>query len=221
MLQEDGYREQGLRKKLIGQLVEKGIKDQRVLDALGVIPRHQFISDSAFLRMAYDDIAFPIGQGQTISQPYTVARQTELLELDSGMKVLEVGTGSGYQTAVLARMGVKIWSIERQRPLFIRTRGLLREMKIRATLIYGDGYAGAPAFAPFDRIIVTCGAPDVPQALVEQLGIGGRMVIPVGAGDVQEMRVIRKLTDGSVNTTVHGSYRFVPMLKDRDTGSIV
>lgn len=221
MLQADGYREQGLRKKLVKVLEKKGIRDPDVLNAIAEIPRHQFISDSAFIHLAYDDIAFPIGQGQTISQPYTVAKQSELLGVEQGMKVLEIGTGSGYQTAVLFRLGAKIWSIERQRPLFVRTRGILREMKVRAELSYGDGYKGAPAFAPFDRIIVTCGAPEIPDALVAQLKPGGKIVIPVGEGDVQEMRVIEKGSSNELNVTTHGTFRFVPMLKDRNTGSLV
>ena len=221
MLQADGYREQGLRRQLVKTLRDKEIKDERVLEAIGGIPRHQFIADSAFLHLAYEDIAFPIGCEQTISQPYTVARQSELLQLEKGMKVLEIGTGSGYQTAVLHKLGARIWSIERQRPLFIRTRGILKEMKVRADLIYGDGYKGLPSFAPFDRIIVTCGAPSMPEALIEQMAPGGRAVIPVGAQGVQIMQVVEKDATGKVSLSEHGTFRFVPMLKDREKGTFV
>jgi protein-L-isoaspartate(D-aspartate) O-methyltransferase len=214
-MKEDGYREKGLRKQLVMELSRKGITDQRVLDAIGSVPRHQFIDDSAFLQMAYVDKAFPIGCGQTISQPYTVAFQTQLLELAPGMKVLEIGTGSGYQTAVLAAMGVKIFSIERQRPLYLRTRDRLKEMKVKATLHYGDGYLGLPKEAPFDRVLVTCGAPQVPQGLIEQLKIGGRAVIPVGAGGEQTMIVVERYAADSQKVTEHGSFRFVPMLEQK------
>jgi len=221
MLQADGYREQGLRKQLVQTLEDKGISDKTVLKAISEVPRHQFIADSAFLHLAYEDIAFPIGCDQTISQPFTVARQTELLNLEPGMKVLEIGTGSGYQTAVLAKMKVKIYSIERQRPLYLRTRGVLNAMKVRADLAYGDGYEGMPVFAPFDRIIVTCGAPELPKALIDQLKLGGRAVIPVGRDESQEMKVIDIQDDGSALESSHGTFRFVPMLKDRNTGALI
>lgn len=218
MLQPDGYREQGLRRQLVKTLIDKGIKDQNVLDVIAELPRHQFIADSAFLHMAYEDIAFPIGCDQTISQPYTVARQTELLEIEKGMKVLEIGTGSGYQTAVLHKLGAKIWSIERQKPLFKRTRTLMKEMRVKAELFYGDGYAGLPVFAPFDRIIVTCGAPSLPEALLSQLAVGGLAVIPIGANGVQTMQLLRKNSDTEVSLEEHGTFRFVPMLEQRAKG---
>lgn len=212
---EDGYRQKGLRRKLVEELKGKGISDQKVLDAIGKVPRHQFIDDSAFLQLAYVDKAFPIGCGQTISQPYTVAFQTQLLQVAPGMKVLEIGTGSGYQTAVLVAMGVKVFTIERQRPLYLRTRVKLKEMKVKANLYYGDGYLGLPMEAPFDRVLVTCGAPFVPEALVAQLKIGGKAVIPVGEGGEQRMILVeRKDTDDQV-ITEHGKFRFVPMLEQK------
>jgi protein-L-isoaspartate(D-aspartate) O-methyltransferase len=212
---EDGYRHKGLRKQLVDELRRKGIKDAKVLDAIGRIPRHQFIDDSAFLQMAYADTAFPIGCGQTISQPYTVAFQTQLLEPVPGMKVLEIGTGSGYQTAVLALLGVKVFSIERQRPLHIRTKERLVKMGYRATLQYGDGYLGMPKEAPFDRILVTCGAPFVPPALKDQLKVGGWAVIPVGEGGEQTMTMVRRTGADTYEQTTHGGFRFVPMLEQR------
>lgn len=212
---EDGYRHKGLRKQLVKELRKKGISDGKVLDAIGSIPRHQFIDDTAFLQQAYADIAFPIGFGQTISQPYTVAFQTELLQLKPGMKVLEVGTGSGYQSAVLIKLGARVFTIERQRPLYLRTKAKLTEMRLRAATYYGDGYVGLPKEAPFDRVIVTCGAPYVPMALVEQLKPGGRAVIPVGEGDLQVMTVVDKQEDGTLVTTTHGDFRFVPMLEQK------
>jgi protein-L-isoaspartate(D-aspartate) O-methyltransferase len=211
----DGYREKGLRRQLVETLKKKGIHDQRVLDAINSVPRHQFIDDSAFLQIAYEDKAFPIGQGQTISQPYTVAFQTQLLQLEPGMKVLEIGTGSGYQTAVLAALGVKIFSIERQRPLYVRTKERLAAMKVKANLFYGDGYLGLPKEAPFDRVLVTCGAPHVPETLIKQLRTGGRAVIPVGEGNDQEMVLIERSSPEEQRVTKHGKFRFVPMLEQK------
>ena len=212
---EDGYRQQGLRKQLVALLKEKGITDRRVLEAIGKVPRHQFIDDTAFLQMAYLDKPFPIGCGQTISQPFTVAFQTQLLQVEQGMKVLEIGTGSGYQTAVLAAMGVKIFSIERQRPLYLRTRDKLKQMKVKANLHYGDGYLGLPMDAPFDRVLVTCGAPFVPEALIKQLKIGGRAVIPVGEGGEQKMMLVEMQGTDQQVITSHGNFRFVPMLEQK------
>lgn len=210
---EDGYRHKGLRKQLVEELRRKGIVNAKVLEAIGRIPRHQFLDDTAFLELAYADIAFPIGCDQTISQPYTVAFQTQLLDLAPGMKVLEIGTGSGYQTAVLASMGVKVYSIERQRPLYLRTKDRLATMGYRASLYYGDGYLGMPKEAPFDRVIVTCGAPFVPPALQEQLKVGGHAVIPVGEGGEQTMTVVRRTATDAFAQATHGGFRFVPMLE--------
>jgi len=186
-----------------------------VLDAIRAVPRHQFFQDLAFMEKAYEDIAFQIGAGQTISHPSTVAFQTQLLELKSGEKVLEIGTGSGYQTAVLAQFGVKIFSIERQHALYIRTKKQLELMNISARLFFGDGYLGQPAFAPFDKILVTAGAPFIPQALTEQLKPGGRLVIPVGVDGKQVMHVIDKQFDGTLQDAEHGEFRFVPLLESK------
>jgi protein-L-isoaspartate(D-aspartate) O-methyltransferase len=214
-LPEDSFRSQGLRKKLVEFLRDvRKIRDERVLNAVMELPRHFFIPDSAFLQHAYDDKAFPIKAGQTISQPFTVAFQTELLQLQKGMKLLEIGTGSGYQTAILDKLGVKVFSIERQRELYDESRVLLPKLGVKARLFFGDGYQGLPTFAPFDRILVTCGAPFIPQPLVDQLKPGGRMVIPVGSG-TQEMVLLEKNPDGDVNATKHGSFMFVPMLEDK------
>ena len=179
-----------MRRRLVDVLRQKGICAADVLDAIGRVPRHRFIDDSAFLRMAYEDVPFPIGHGQTISQPYTVARQTELLRPAHGLKVLEIGTGCGYQTAVLCELGLKVHSIERVRPLHVQTKTRLSAMGYRPHLVYGDGFKGLPSYAPFDRILVTCGAPEVPAQLMAQLKAGGTMVVPVGAGEVQTMLVM-------------------------------
>lgn len=212
---EDSYRHKGLRKQLVDELRRKGIMDEKVLDAIGRIPRHQFIDDTAFLQLAYADTAFPIGCGQTISQPYTVACQTSLLALKPGMKVLEIGTGSGYQTAVLAAMGMKVFSIERHRPLYLRTKERLHRMGYKASLFHGDGFVGLVREAPFDRVLVTCGAPYIPQALLEQLKVGGSAVIPVGEGAVQTMVGMVRSAAEVYDRTEHGDFRFVPMLEQK------
>ncbi|HOY48717.1 MAG TPA: protein-L-isoaspartate(D-aspartate) O-methyltransferase [Flavobacteriales bacterium] len=211
----DSYRLKGLRNRLVDELRAKGIMSEPVLDAIRAVPRHQFFQDLAFMEKAYEDIAFQIGAGQTISHPSTVAFQTQLLELKSGEKVLEIGTGSGYQTAVLAQFGVKIFSIERQHALYIRTKKHLELMNISARLFFGDGYLGQPAFAPFDKILVTAGAPFIPQALTEQLKPGGRLVIPVGVDGKQVMHVIDKQLDGTLQDAEHGEFRFVPLLESK------
>lgn len=211
----DSYRHQGLRRRLVDALRKRGVVDDKVLDAIGVVPRHLFIDDTAFLELAYEDAAFPIPCGQTISQPYTVATQSELLKLAPGMRVLEVGTGSGYQTAVLVQMGCKVFSIERHKPLYLQTKERLVRLGYRAALFHGDGYAGLLKEAPFDRVIVTCGAPAVPEKLVDQLKAGGRMVIPVGEGEVQRMLVVERQTNGEILRTDRGAFKFVPMLKDK------
>lgn len=207
----DDYRHQGMRRKLIALLREKGITNEEILAAMERIPRHYFL-DSQFEKFAYEDMAFKIGAGQTISQPFTVAFQTSLLELKRGMKVLEIGTGSGYQTCVLLELGAKVFTIERQRLLFDRSKVLLSKMNYAPRQFFGDGYLGLPAFAPFDRILVTCGAPNIPQALPDQLKPGGCMVIPVGEGEVQTMLRIWKNEDGTFSKENHGEFRFVPML---------
>jgi protein-L-isoaspartate(D-aspartate) O-methyltransferase len=171
--------------------------------------------DSAFLSFAYSDQAFPIGSGQTISQPYTVAFQTELLDLKPGMKILEIGTGSGYQTAVLTTMGMKVFTVERQRNLYKTAVKILGDLHSTAKCFYGDGYKGLPAFGPFDRVLVTCGAPHVPPDLLPQMKTGGIMVLPIGEGDSQVMTRLVKQPDGTMVTTTHGDFRFVPMLPDK------
>ncbi len=207
-------RHQGQRNKLVKILIGKGIRQSEVLKAIGKIPRHLFI-DSSFEDYAYQDKPFPIAADQTISQPYTVAFQTELLQVRPGHKVLEIGTGSGYQAAVLVEMGAKVFSIERQKELFDITRQLMIKTGYNFTMKYGDGFQGLPSFAPFDRIIVTAGAPDIPEKLVEQLKDDGRMVIPVGTGS-QTMKLVTK-QGGNVKIGNHGAFRFVPMLGNKNT----
>ncbi|MBI3135220.1 MAG: protein-L-isoaspartate(D-aspartate) O-methyltransferase [Bacteroidetes bacterium] len=208
----DTYKHKGMRRQLIEELHKKGIHSQPVLDAINAIPRHFFL-DRVFTEQAYSNMAFQIGAGQTISHPYTVAFQTELLDLKKGDKVLEIGTGSGFQTAILCQLGAKVYSIERQKDLFMKCQPIFDHFRFNPKLKFGDGYKGWPAFAPFDKIIITCGAPSVPQDLVNQLASGGRMVIPVGEGKNQEMLLIQKEGD-TVTSRKLGVFSFVPMLKD-------
>ena len=212
---KDSFKHKGLRQKLVETIAAKGIKDEAVLKAIGNIPRHLFM-DSGFLDHAYQDKAFPIAADQTISQPYTVAFQTELLQVKRGDKILEIGTGSGYQAAVLCELGAKVYSIERQQELFKKTSKFLPKLGYRPKkLIFGDGYKGLPEEAPFDGIVVTAGAPFVPKPLLAQLKVGGRLVIPVG-DDVQVMTLyIRK---GIKEFEKHelGDFRFVPLLEDKN-----
>ncbi len=211
----DDYRHKGLRRKLVEDLAQKGITDARVLEAMGRIPRHLFIDDSAFLGYAYQDTAFPIGCGQTISQPWTVAFQTQLLAVKPGLRVLEIGTGSGYQTAVLLELGCRVFSIERHKPLHIRTKERLTRMGYRGMLYHGDGYLGLPKEMPFDRVLVTCGAPEVPTVLRTQLKVGGTMVIPLGEGATQVMVRLVNHSLENQEITEHGKFRFVPMLEEK------
>lgn len=210
----DLARHKGMRNKLVRILIAKGIRDKSVLSAIGKVPRHLFI-DSSFEDFAYQDKAFPIAAGQTISQPYTVAFQSEKLGVSPGMKVLEVGTGSGYQSAVLCEMGIKMYSIERQKELFDHTKPLLKGLGYQLYMKFGDGYAGLPNHAPFDGIIVTAGAPEIPKALLQQLKIGGKLVIPVGQ-EVQRMKVVRRKSERDFEIVDHGDFKFVPMLHDRN-----
>jgi protein-L-isoaspartate(D-aspartate) O-methyltransferase len=210
----DSYKHKGLRKQLVEIIRRKGIRDENVLKAIENIPRHFFL-DSTFQNHAYDDKPFPIGSGQTISQPYTVAFQSELLEIKKRDKVLEVGTGSGYQACVLLELGAIVYTIERQKSLYMKTKSFLPTINYQPKMFYGDGYKGLPAYAPFEKIIVTAGAPEVPLLLIQQLKPGGRMVIPVGASDVQHMILIEKKPDGSLKQTDHGTFRFVPLLGDK------
>lgn len=212
--QTDSFRHKGLRKKLIDSLRAKGITDENVLDAMESVPRH-FFFDSSFLEFAYEDKAFPIGSGQTISQPYTVAFQSGLLKVESGMKVLEVGTGSGYQASILAEMGAKVYTIERQKLLYDKLKSFSPPLNFRIRLFYGDGYAGLPAHAPFDRILITAAAPFVPDSLVKQLKPGGILVVPLGKNDVQVMTRIISVSGTETIMEQHGSFRFVPMLTDK------
>ncbi len=216
-LQEDSFKHQGMRKKLIDEIRSKGIEDENVLAAMLKVPRH-FFFELAFINQAYTDQAFRIGAGQTISQPYTVAYQSSLLKIKKGEKVLEIGTGSGYQTCILCELGAKVFSIERQKELFDKAKVFIPQFGYNPKLFYGDGYKGQPAYGPFDKIIVTCGAPFVPPDLLTQLKTGGIMVIPVGAGDVQMMTVIIKTGDDMFETHELKNFRFVPMLEDKNWG---
>ncbi len=212
---KDTFKHKGLRQQLVNILVNKGIANETVLKAIGNIPRHLFM-DSGFLDHAYQDKAFPIAADQTISQPYTVAFQTELLQVKKGDKVLEIGTGSGYQTAVLCELGAKVFSIERQQELFKKTSKFLPKLGYRPKkLIFGDGYKGLAKEAPFDSIIVTAGAPFVPKPLLGQLKIGGRLVIPVG-NDVQIMTLFIRKGQKEFEQHEFGEFRFVPLLEDKN-----
>ena len=215
---KDTFRHKGLRKILVDKIRKKGISDESVLRMINEIPRHLFL-DNAFVQFAYQDKPFPIGSGQTISQPYTVAFQTQLLELNPYEKVLEVGTGSGYQAAVLIGMEANVYTIERQKELFQKTKEFLPELGYNCNFYYGDGYKGLEQFAPFDKIIVTCGAPAIPEDLIQQLKVGGRMVAPIGEGDVQVMKLIEKISETETKITTHGKFSFVPMLNDKTNGN--
>jgi protein-L-isoaspartate(D-aspartate) O-methyltransferase len=209
----DTYKHKGMRKKLIQELREMGITNENVLSAFDSVPRHYFL-DKTFEKQAYSNMAFRIGAEQTISHPFTVTFQTELLDIKNGEKVLEIGTGSGFQTAVLCEMGAKVYSIERQKELYLTTKPLLSKLGYRATLKYGDGYLGWPTYGPFDKIIITCGAPFIPEDLVEHLKPGGKLIIPVGEGEKQEMILIDKRMDGECDIYKKGVFSFVPMLKN-------
>jgi protein-L-isoaspartate(D-aspartate) O-methyltransferase len=209
---EDTYRHKGLRKKLVETVRSKGITDEKVLEAIERIPRHFFL-DSAFDEVAYEDKAFPIAENQTISQPYTVAYQTQLLEVKPFEKVLEIGTGSAYQASVLAELGVQVYTIERQKKLFESNKRfdyIKRYPNIK--FFYGDGYEGLPTFAPFDKVLITAAAPEIPQKLVQQMKTGAMMVIPVGTGEVQVMKRLTKQHEGSLKEEIFDRFSFVPML---------
>lgn len=211
----DTYKHKALREDMVRKLSESGILvSDQVLEAMRKVPRHYFL-DSAFANLAYTERALSIGEGQTISRPSTVARQSTLLDIFPGAKVLEVGTGSGYQAAVLDAMDARVYSIERQKNLFDRTKRVLSEMKCRIKCFYGDGYKGLPVYAPFDRIIVTCGASDFPTLLLPQLALGGIMIIPLGASGKQIMHKIVRISDTQVEITRHGDFSFVPMLSKK------
>lgn len=208
----DEFKHKGKRKQLLELLMKKGIEDKNVLEAMNMVPRHLFM-DSAFEEYAYRDEAFPIAAGQTISHPYTVAFQTSLLHVNEGDKILEIGTGSGYQTAVLVAMGADVFSIERQKDLYDYSRIILNKIKFKPKYqTFGDGYKGLPAFAPFDKIIVTAGAPELPQELLKQLKVGGILVIPIGVTN-QKMYTYLRLDENNFEVFEFGDYQFVPMLE--------
>ena len=209
---QDSYKHKGKRKILIQSLKEMGIIDDRILKAFDQIPRHYFL-DLAFDEQAYTNMAFQIGSGQTISHPYTVAFQTQLLELSKGEKVLEIGSGSGFQTCILAALGVKVYSIERHKELHRKAKSMVDYFHFTARLFFGDGYKGKKAYAPYDRILVTCGAPELPQELIHQLKNGGILVIPVGDGAEQKMLKIKKDHEGQISQEEFGTFKCVPMLE--------
>jgi len=211
----DSYKHKGLRKKLIAEIGDKGIIDKNVLVAIEKIPRHLFM-DSSFLEYAYIDKAFPIGEGQTISQPYTVAFQTQLLEIKKGDRILEVGTGSGYQACVLIETGAKVFTIERIKNLYDKTKLFLPSICYSPKMFYGDGYKGLPSYAPFDGIIVTAGAPFIPEDLIRQLKVGANLVIPIGNGDIQVMTTITKTSETKTEKKEWGTFRFVPLLGNKE-----
>ena len=213
----DTFEAKGKRKKLVAELRQKGITDEDVLKAIDTVPRHLFM-DHAFFIHAYVDKAFPITSGQTISQPYTVAIQTSLLRVKKRDKILEIGTGSGYQAAILAQMGAKVYTIERFRELFLKAQRILTSLGYSADFFYGDGYEGKPQYGPFDGIIITAAAPEVPEALLNQLKTGGRLVVPVGNSGSQVMTVVERTGPGSYERSEHGNFIFVPMLKGTVNG---
>ena len=210
----DNYREKGARKKLVEILKGRGIQDESLLAAIGKVPRHYFF-DETFWLQAYKDIAFPIGEGQTISQPYTVAYQTELLHIKKGDKVLEIGTGSGYQTCILLELGATVFTIERQEKLFARTKKVLPHMGYQAEFFCGDGSKGVPELGPYDKILVTAGAPFVPEVLLKQLKIGGILVIPVGTEKSQKMVTIIRMNEIDYERFELDTFRFVPLVGDQ------
>ena len=212
---EDTFQYQGQRRQMVEKLREKKIADENVLRAIGAVPR-QFFFEPMFVNYAYEDEPFSIGCGQTISQPSTVAIQSQLLDVKPNAKVLEIGTGSGYQAAVLDKMGAKVFTIERYRELYLKAKKLLAEIAPKVRCKFGDGYKGLPSFGPFDRIIITAAAPEIPDALFQQLIIGGKMVVPVNCSDgTQEMTVVEKLSETDSIKTIEGKFNFVPMLQDK------
>ncbi|MBY0535325.1 MAG: protein-L-isoaspartate(D-aspartate) O-methyltransferase [Chitinophagaceae bacterium] len=213
---EDTYRHKGLRKQLIQVLRDKGITNERILEVMNEIPRHYFL-DSAFDQVAYEDKAFPILEGQTISQPYTVAYQTQLLDVKPFEKVLEIGTGSGYQAMVLGALGCQVFTIERQKKLFdFHKNFILRGKYPSIKYFYGDGFEGLPTFAPFDKVLVTAAAPFIPPKLIEQMKTGAKLVIPVGEGEIQQMKRVTKNADGSYSEELFEQFSFVPMLMGKN-----
>jgi protein-L-isoaspartate(D-aspartate) O-methyltransferase len=212
---DDSYQHKGLRIKLVEEIRRKGISDERVLAAINLVPRHLFM-DSGFIRFAYRDQAFPIRAGQTISQPYTVAFQTQLLDVQKMQKVLEIGTGSGYQAAVLVEMGAQVYTVERHKELYLLAQSLLTRLNYRLNFFYGDGYLGLPTYAPFDRILITAAAPKVPDELLLQLKPGGKLVVPLGERDSQVMTLVEKVSENEYKTSEHGYFVFVPMIRGKE-----
>lgn len=211
----ESHRHKGLRKKMISILESKGIKDKKVLEAMGRVQRHAFL-DKAFLEIAYEDRAFPIGDGQTISHPYTVAYQTQLLDIQSGDKILEIGTGSGYQAAVLAEMGAQVYSIERIKKLYDKTKPILKSLNYRNIMcFYGDGFLGIPELSPFDKIIITAAAPEIPETILKQLKVGGVLIIPYGEGEKQQMLKITRVAEFEFEQKTLDTFSFVPMLRGK------
>ncbi|OFY69092.1 MAG: protein-L-isoaspartate O-methyltransferase [Bacteroidetes bacterium RIFCSPLOWO2_12_FULL_37_12] len=207
----DSYRHKGMRKALCQEIRDKGFSNEKILKAIDKVPRHFFL-DSSFTEHAYEDKPFPIGEDQTISQPYTVAVQTELLDVQKNDKILEIGTGSGYQACILVELGAKVFSIELNRILYEKTKQLLAKMNYYPKLFLGDGSLGLPSFAPYDKIIVTAAAPKIPDGLMNQLKIGGRLIIPVGKGEVQKMICVIKQDNELTESSEYGSFKFVPLL---------
>ncbi len=214
----DSFEAKGKRKKLVEELRRKGITDEEVLRAFNTVPRHDFM-DPAFLTHAYIDKAFPISSGQTISQPYTVAVQTSLMKVKKKDKILEIGTGSGYQAAILAEMGAKVFTIERFRELYLKAQRTLTSLGYSADFFYGDGYEGKPQYGPFDAIVVTAATSEVPEKLLKQLKIGGRLVVPVGSIISQVMTLVQRTAEDKYDYSTHGSFVFVPMLKGTANGN--
>lgn len=214
---QDSFEAKGKRKKLVAELRKKGITDEEVLRAIETVPRHVFM-DPAFFNHAYVDKAFPISSGQTISQPYTVAVQTSLMQVKKRDKILEIGTGSGYQAAILAEMGAKVYTIERQRELFIKAQSIIEGLGYSISFFYGDGYEGKPQYGPFDKILITAAAPKVPEDLLQQLKVGGRLVVPVGGHESQVMTVVERTVQDTFEYSDHGHFVFVPMLKGTANG---
>jgi protein-L-isoaspartate(D-aspartate) O-methyltransferase len=208
----DDFEARGKRKKLVAELRKKGISDEEVLRAIDMVPRHMFM-DHAFLIHAYVDKAFPISSGQTISQPYTVAIQTSLLQLKKRDKILEIGTGSGYQAAILAEMGAKVYTVERFRELYLKAQQTLASLGYSADFFYGDGYEGKPQYGPFDGIIITAAIKEIPETLLKQLRTGGKLVAPVGNNDYQVMTLVKRDGEDTFTSTTHGTFVFVPMLR--------
>jgi protein-L-isoaspartate(D-aspartate) O-methyltransferase len=209
---KDTFKHKGMRNILINELKEKGINNLDILNAFEKIPRHFFL-DLAFEEQAYSNMAFQIGSGQTISHPYTVAFQTDLLEIEKADKILEIGTGSGFQTCILCALGSKVFSIERHRDLHLKAKQIIHHFNFNPKLFFGDGYQGNQSYAPYDKILVTCGAPEIPAELKKQLKVGGIMVIPVGEGVEQKMIKLTKLNDDEFNLREYGTFKFVPMLE--------